>query len=117
MHLTDSFLTLSSPAGNLIYLSQSDKDVAKRNLYIGLIISRFIRNTIDLIMGISFLILVKRVSDIIYTNEQAGRPKEIHPSDIEDQQTGQSENLLHESEIDSNVSEKIVPVPPTNTSF
>ena len=104
MHLTDSFLTLSSPTGNLIYLSQSDKDVAKRNLYIGLIISRFIRNTIDLIMGISFLILVKRVSDIIYANEQARRPKEIHRSEIDHQQPGQSKNLLHDSEIDSNLS-------------
>lgn len=70
LHLTDCVLTLSSPTGNLIYQSMTDKDVALAYLYAWLIISRFIRNTIELIMLLSFLFLVKRVSDAIFKHEK-----------------------------------------------
>jgi hypothetical protein len=66
LHLSDSMLALASPIGNLIYLFDSDKFIGLHDLYTALIISRFIRNTIDLIMGLSFLFLAKKVSDRIY---------------------------------------------------
>ena len=70
LHISDSVLTLSSPIANLIYLSKSDHVFGLLDLYTVLIISRFIRNTIDLIMGLSFLFLAKRVSERIYPEEK-----------------------------------------------
>jgi hypothetical protein len=113
LHLTDCVLTLSSPTGNLIYLSLSDKDLALAYLYAWLIISRFIRNTIELIMLLSFLFLVKRVSDAIFKHEKVAQvdpaPDPTRPSQEQRHLSQSMEEYRNSPKIKQNIYSPVKP--------
>jgi hypothetical protein len=77
LHLIDSGLSIVSPVTDLAYLSKSDVISGLFELNSYLIVSRWVRNTIDLITGLSCLSLGNSIADRKFKSPNLyGSPKE-----------------------------------------